>query len=309
MKNSRINDNSINSLIETYKLRDEASIEDCPMQSIAIPFAAQELNPEEQEKFRDHLHTCRFCLDLVIDIKAAEAESNATTGQSLSVLPALSQALGKSADASRTNANTDKSKKWFARFFASVMSPKLVSTAAVACLAFIVIHFTLQDSEVGRQQGITHTQSSTPKTKEKLPDDSRVESPSAVNTASDEKDSPSEPFVSTGKLDPFRPSINNETRVGDSRKMRKKRMPRTPLERLALSQLKLVGIMLSEKGNTALMEDSNGKGYVVKKGTYIGLNSGKVIEISKGKIVVEEEIEDITGKNIKRKIELKLENR
>ena len=309
MKNSRINDEFINSLIKTYRFRAEASIENCPMQSIAIPFAAQELDPDEQEKFRDHLHTCSFCLDLVIDIKAAESESRATTGQSLSVLPALSQALGTSSDASRTNAKAGKLKHWFARFLTSMLSPKLVSTAAVACLAFIVIHFTLQDPDVGRQQDKIQKQSSLPETRVKPTDDSEADVPSGGNTASGERDSRREPLSSTGKLDPFKPLFKNDTRVGDSRKMRKKRVPRTPLERIALSQLKLVAIILSEKGNTALMEERNGKGWVVKEGTYIGINSGKIIEISKGKIVIEEQINDITGKNIKRKIELKLENR
>lgn len=309
MTNSRINEDFINSLIKTYKFRAEASIRDCPMQSIAIPFAAQELDPEEQEKFRDHLHTCRFCLDLVIDIKAAESESSATTGQSLNVLPALSQALGRSADASRTNANAGKLKQWFARLFTAMMSPKLVSTAAVACLAFIVIHFTLQDPEIGRQKDKIQRQPSLPETKVIPSDDSKADIPSGGNTPSGEKNNQREPFTSTGKPDPFKPIFKSDTRVGDSRRMRKKRVPRTPLERIALSQLKLVAIILSEKGNTALMEERNGKGWVVKKGTYIGINSGKIIEISKGKIVIEEQIKDITGKYIKRKIELKLENR
>ena len=39
--------------------------------------------------------------------------------------------------------------------------------------------------------------------------------------------------------------------------------------------------MRTTKGNSAIVEDATGKGYVIRKGTYIGLNSGQVIKIEK----------------------------
>ena len=66
--------------------------------------------------------------------------------------------------------------------------------------------------------------------------------------------------------------------------------------------------MLSENGNKALMEESNGKGYVVIKGTYIGVNSGRIIQIKKDRIVIEEEFEDVFGKTKLRRRELILQN-
>ena len=74
------------------------------------------------------------------------------------------------------------------------------------------------------------------------------------------------------------------------------------MEKIALSQLKLSAIIRAPSGNRALVVDATGKGYVVEKGTYIGLNSGRVIQIDKDRIVVEEDIEDIMG-------ELKVQNR
>jgi len=82
--------------------------------------------------------------------------------------------------------------------------------------------------------------------------------------------------------------------------------PGTPLEALDLSQVKLVGVTLSDKGNTALVEDASGKGYVIKKGTYIGGNGGKVILILKDRFIIEEEIEDVHGKIISQKTVIKL---
>ena len=111
-------------------------------------------------------------------------------------------------------------------------------------------------------------------------------------------------YIIRGKVDPFEPLFKEKP---VSRKKKKKRIPRTPLEKLSIGQLKLVAIIRAPSGNKALVEEGSGKGYVIKKGTYIGLNAGKIIKIEKDNIIIEEEIEDIQG-NIKvRQRELKLQ--
>ncbi len=113
-----------------------------------------------------------------------------------------------------------------------------------------------------------------------------------------------------GRFDPFEPLFKEEpgeTEVVSSKEKRKKRVPQTPLERVALSQLKLSAIMRTPRGNSAIVEDATGKGYVVKKGTYIGLNSGQVILIDRARVVVEEEIENVLGELIIQNTELKLQ--
>ena len=114
-----------------------------------------------------------------------------------------------------------------------------------------------------------------------------------------------EAYNATGKIDPFEP-LFREKPVATKKKKGKKRIPQTPLERIDLSQLKLVGIILASSGNRALVEESSGKGYVIKTGTYIGVNSGKVVKIRKEKVVVEEEFEDVFGKIKLRQREIKL---
>lgn len=100
-----------------------------------------------------------------------------------------------------------------------------------------------------------------------------------------------------GKLDPFEPLFKKErVSLAVGKKKIKRRKPLTPLERVNLSQLTLVGIIQAPSGNRALVQESSGKGYVVKKGTYIGTNSGKIIQILKDRIIIEEESEDIYGK-------------
>ena len=87
---------------------------------------------------------------------------------------------------------------------------------------------------------------------------------------------------------------------------KRKRIPRTPLEKISLSQLKLVAIIRGPSGNKACVEEASGKGYIIKKGDYIGLNSGKVVKILSDNIVIEEEVENSIGDLTKRKKEIKL---
>ncbi len=113
-------------------------------------------------------------------------------------------------------------------------------------------------------------------------------------------------YDATGKIDPFAPLFQEKR--GSPRKSKKKikRIPRTPLERIDLSQLKLVAIIVASSGNRALVEESNGKGYVIKAGTYIGTNGGKIVNIKKEAVFVEEQFEDVFGEIQTRKRELKL---
>ena len=110
-----------------------------------------------------------------------------------------------------------------------------------------------------------------------------------------------------GKLDPFAPLIKEKPvnlPVKDRKTVRRKLL--TPLEKLDLSQLKLVAILRAQSGNNALVEEDSGKGYVIKKGTYIGMHSGKVVKILPDRIIIEEEVEDIYGKISVQKKEIKL---
>lgn len=115
-------------------------------------------------------------------------------------------------------------------------------------------------------------------------------------------------YNAKGRFDPFEPLFKDEGEQVVKRKGRRKKGPgTTPLERIALSQLKLTAIMRMTRGNNAVVEDATGKGYVIRKGTYIGLNSGQVIQIDKNRVLIEEEIEDSSGEFQIQNTELKLQ--
>ena len=97
-----------------------------------------------------------------------------------------------------------------------------------------------------------------------------------------------------GKIDPFTPLFKDEkpaaVKAVKTVKQGKRKIciPLTPLQRVDLSQLKLVGIIRAQSGNRAMVEEASGKGYVIKKGTYIGINCGMVAQILKDRVVVDE---------------------
>ncbi len=112
-----------------------------------------------------------------------------------------------------------------------------------------------------------------------------------------------------GKIDPFEPLFKEKTfqpQVASYKVKMKKRIPRTPLERMDISQMKLVAVIQAMSGNRALVEDAAGKGYIVTKGTYIGTNSGSVINILKDRLIIEEEIQNLLGAVSLKKRELKI---
>ena len=93
----------------------------------------------------------------------------------------------------------------------------------------------------------------------------------------------------TGKTDPFKSFIAEQESVEE----KIKRKPKTYLETLDLSQLDLVAIIISKIGNWAMVRDSKGLGYVIKKGTPLGINDGVVHEITEKEVIVREQYTDL----------------
>jgi len=115
-----------------------------------------------------------------------------------------------------------------------------------------------------------------------------------------------------GKLDPFQPIFVTQPREATkaAKRVRDRKLPRTPLQKIDVSQLKVSGIIIDPTGNKALAEDPSGKGYVITKGTYVGSNFGRVKKILKDRIIVEEEVEDaFTGQMTLQPVELRLQKK
>lgn len=88
-----------------------------------------------------------------------------------------------------------------------------------------------------------------------------------------------------GMVDPFKPFIQ----IGSAGKTLQG-LPKTPLQEYDITtQLKLTAIIwMGSHESYAMVEDSAGKGFTLKKGTYIGKRGGRVKAIHIDRVIVEE---------------------
>lgn len=107
--------------------------------------------------------------------------------------------------------------------------------------------------------------------------------------------------------DPFKPFVFSRSESEESKK--KSSRPLTPLEKVEVSQLKLVGILwypgAPEKAK-AMVQLPDGKGYMLREGDRVGSKSGKVVSISPDRVLVREKVVDVLGKSKNKDILLKV---
>lgn len=107
-----------------------------------------------------------------------------------------------------------------------------------------------------------------------------------------------------GERDPFKPfemSLPGELLVGEQ----KERTVLDPLQKLTLSQIKLVGVILGTP-NKALVQDTSRIGYIVTEGTRMGENSGIVTRITSSGVFIKQHFKDYLGRVNTREVVLSL---
>ncbi|MGD9042939.1 MAG: pilus assembly protein PilP, partial [Desulfobacterales bacterium] len=295
LKYSEMPDDLMDSLSQIYISEKENAANKCHMHDTAIAFASGEFELEENQKFRDHLQTCHFCLNLVLDVKIAESESEANAQQTVAVLPALSKAFKKSKNRNLSFPQSKTKPAFISRARSILIAPKIIAALATACFAFIILYHGFNDSEIFNQFKTINKKTAAQKDEITKPDSTESAVPPEEKVKTERPSAQSKKYNTKGKIDPFETLFQKKPSVALKKAKRKRRTPRTPLEKLDLSQLKLVAIMRSPDGNKALLEDASGKGYVISKGSYIGTNAGKVVEIEKDRVIVAEEVEDAVG--------------
>lgn len=155
-----------------------------------------------------------------------------------------------------------------------------------------VVGKSLQDlsntAKTKLQDAVAETKSTKATSDGAAPAEQKSDSQSPVNSST------------VGKRDPFRPFTLN------TRTSSRPRENLSPLERYDLGQLRLVGVVWHVKEPSAMVEDSVGLGYIVKVGTPIGANDGKVRTIKPNEIIIEETYVDLFGAKKKREVNIKL---
>ncbi len=105
------------------------------------------------------------------------------------------------------------------------------------------------------------------------------------------------PYDPAGKRDPFQSLIESSdekdtAQLTPRQKICDSKRKREFLESFDISSLSLVGIIRTGN-NLALIETPNGKGYILKKGMYIGKNCGKTVNITFDRVILREQMKDI----------------
>lgn len=78
-----------------------------------------------------------------------------------------------------------------------------------------------------------------------------------------------------------------------------------PLQRLSLSQIGIVGVILG-KEKRALIQEASGMGYIVREGTLLGENSGIVTRITADGVTIKQHFKDYMGRVSTREVVLSL---
>lgn len=114
-----------------------------------------------------------------------------------------------------------------------------------------------------------------------------------------EKEDSLERYSPRGERDPFRPLL-----IPTKAQLQVSTIPLTPLQTYDTEALKVVGIIWGELGKRALILAPDGREYFARVGTLVGKNRGQVVNIDGNKVVVEEKVLDILGKESLRKVTL-----
>lgn len=108
------------------------------------------------------------------------------------------------------------------------------------------------------------------------------------------------PFVyNRERPDPFFPFLTQEIMKAEA----KAKAELTGTQKFEPAQLTLVAIVSSKRGFLAMVQDPSGIGYVLHKGTQIG-ETGKVIQITQDKVIIEQALKNVPGERTSRKTEM-----
>ena len=104
-------------------------------------------------------------------------------------------------------------------------------------------------------------------------------------------------YDAAGRRDPFRPFALAQEQA--------KAVAGSPLQQYQVGQLKLVGVM-DDGQPSAIVEDDQGNGYVLRQGPPVGPNGGMVVSIRGRQVTVVEWETDIVGERHRKEYVLQM---
>jgi len=273
-----ISDDFVIGLQNTYVHGKTDKISICAKSETAMAYALSELGVADSSQFGKHLQSCRDCLALVLDVRLSLEEAAGRQKASTDMDAALSTAVVTSKASESVSAPMDRFHPSRSKFISYFLSPKLIAGLAACCIVFFILTTLPIGKDASEDIDLIRKKITQPAGKQK-------------------------PATKIFKL---KLNQGDSKRVDSKVKSGKKiKSPLgTPLEKIKLKNLKLMGVLLSDSGNIAIIKDPKGKEYIISEGARIGVNSGRVIRILGQKIIIEEQLRDANGNIIKVKKEL-----
>ena len=273
-----ISDDFVIGLQNTYVHGKTDKISICAKSETAMAYALSELGVADSSQFGKHLQSCRDCLALVLDVRLSLEEAAGRQKASTDMDAALSTAVVTSKASESVSAPMDRFHPSRSKFISYFLSPKLIAGLAACCIVFFILTTLPIGKDASEDIDLIRKKITHPAGKQK-------------------------PATKIFKL---KLNQDDSKRVDSKVKSGKKiKSPLgTPLEKIKLKNLKLMGVLLSDSGNIAIIKDPKGKEYIISEGARIGVNSGRVIRILGQKIIIEEQLRDANGNIIKVKKEL-----
>ena len=113
-------------------------------------------------------------------------------------------------------------------------------------------------------------------------------------------------YSTQNRIDPFASFLRSQPETQGEDQNAKKAL--SPLQQVAPTQLKLVGILDRQGADSrlALVELPNGKGYILRPGTFIGRNDGRVTVITKEQVTIKERQTTPWGEEVPHSVVLEL---
>ncbi len=118
-------------------------------------------------------------------------------------------------------------------------------------------------------------------------------------------------YVPVNKRDPFRPAFLSKTILNSKKPMAAKvavplrrRQPQTVLEKFELDQLRVVATVTGVANPVAMVQDPKGMGHMVRRGTPMGRNGGRVQRIHTDGIVITTESRNSANQRVVSRVKL-----
>jgi type IV pilus assembly protein PilP len=110
--------------------------------------------------------------------------------------------------------------------------------------------------------------------------------------------------------DPFASYLQRRAQLGRNilieRQAQLAKRIREPLEEIEISSLTLVAIYTMGEDQIAMVQDSTGKGYTVRRGNYMGKNNGRIEKITGDGLFLVEQVLDPAGDIVDRQVQMRL---